>query len=146
MVNMAYASGDLPLPRFVSLASGEVNLRTGPGTRYPIQWVYTKKTLPVEIINEFDTWRKIRDIQGDEGWVHQTMVSGYRYAIVKDDEQIVYDAPDSQSTIIARLEPGVIVKVDACDARWCDVSVQGNYKGWVDKSVLWGVYDREIFD
>lgn len=142
-----HATGELPIPRFVSLGSDEVNLRTGPGTRYPIKWVYTKKHLPVEIVNEFDTWRKIRDIQGDEGWVHKTMVSGYRYAIIKDDEQLVRSAPNKQeSIIVARLEPGVIVKVDACDLSWCDVSVHGNYKGWVEKSALWGAYPQEIFD
>lgn len=138
--------GALPIPRFVSLASTEVNLRTGPGTRYPIQWVYTKKHLPVEIINEFDTWRKVKDIQGDEGWVHQTMVSGYRYGIIKDDEHIVRSSPDDDSIVIARLEPGVIVKVDACELNWCDISVDGNYKGWVEKDALWGVYPQEIFD
>ncbi len=140
------ASGNLPIPRFVSLASDEVNLRTGPGTRYPIEWVYTKKSLPVEIINEFDTWRKIRDIQGDEGWVHQTMVTGYRYGIIKDDEQVIRSDPSPQALVIARVEPGVIVKIDACDLKWCDISVSGNYKGWAEKKALWGVYDREIFD
>src|SRR5947209_8776585 len=29
----------LPVPRFVSLRSDKVNLRTGPGDRYPIEWV-----------------------------------------------------------------------------------------------------------
>ena len=142
----ALAADDLPIPRFVSLSSGEVNLRTGPGTRYPIDWVYTKKNLPVEIINEFDTWRKVKDIQGSEGWVHKSMISGYRYGIIKDDEHIVRSSPKHESIVIARLEPGVIVKVDTCEKLWCDISVNGNYRGWVEKEALWGVYPQEIFD
>jgi len=46
----------LPLPRFVSLRAAEVNLRTGPGVRYPIDWVYHRRGLPVEVIDEFGSF------------------------------------------------------------------------------------------
>ncbi len=54
----------LPLPRFVSLRAQEVNLRTGPGVQYPVDWVYHRRHLPLEIIAEYGTWRKVRDWQG----------------------------------------------------------------------------------
>ena len=72
----------LRVPRFVSMNSSKVNVRAGPGTRYPIKWVFQRKTLPVQIIAESDTWRKIRDFEGIEGWVHQRMLSGRRRAVV----------------------------------------------------------------
>ena len=59
-----------PLPRFVSLRADTVNLRTGPGNRYPIEYVYRRKGYPLEIVAEFDQWRQVRDWQGTEGWVH----------------------------------------------------------------------------
>jgi len=31
--------GGLPVPRYVSLRSSKINLRSGPGMNYPIQWV-----------------------------------------------------------------------------------------------------------
>src|SRR5258708_28049028 len=71
-----------PLPRYLSLRSDEVNLRTGPGVRYPVDWVLQRRNMPVEVLAEFENWRKIRDWQGTEGWVHQSMLSGRRYAIV----------------------------------------------------------------
>ena len=71
------ASG-LPLPRFVSLKSDEVNLRTGPGKRYPIDWIYRRRGLPVEIIDEFDDWRRVRDHDGTVGWVHRFMLVSQR--------------------------------------------------------------------
>src|ERR1700745_1267941 len=77
------AEKGLPVPRFVTLRSDQVNVRTGPGERYPIEWVFTRKGMPVEILAEFDVWRKIRDWQGTEGWVHQRMVTGNRAVIVK---------------------------------------------------------------
>jgi SH3-like domain-containing protein len=64
------------LPRFVSLRSDQVNLRVGPGENYPIEWVLTRKEMPVEIVKEFENWRMIRDWQGTEGWVHERMLTG----------------------------------------------------------------------
>ena len=49
----------LPIPRFASLRSDEVNLRAGPGTRYPIQWVYKRRDLPVEIERDFEATRHL---------------------------------------------------------------------------------------
>ena len=75
------ASG-LPLPRFVSLRAEEVNMRAGPGVRYPVDWVYKRKNMPVEVIAEFGTWRKVRDIQGTQGWIHQSMLSSNRWVTI----------------------------------------------------------------
>src|SRR5438876_886029 len=78
------AEKNLPVPRFVSLRSEQVNVRTGPGERYPIEWVFTRRDLPVEIVAEFENWRKIRDSEGSEGWVHQRMLAGRRSVLVRD--------------------------------------------------------------
>ncbi|MCR6656456.1 MAG: SH3 domain-containing protein [Opitutus sp.] len=74
---LAVAADDqsgLPLPRFVTTRSNPINVRVGPGTNYDVAWVYVKAGTPVEIIQEFDTWRKIRDADGSEGWLHQNLL------------------------------------------------------------------------
>ena len=71
-----------PVQRFVSLRSDVVNLRTGPGVRYPVDWVYKSKYLPVEIIAEFENWRKVRDVHGTQGWIHQSLLSSRRMFII----------------------------------------------------------------
>ena len=72
----------LPLPRFAALRSDEVNLRAGPGTRYPIEWVYKRRELPVQIQREFEVWRLVQDPDGIKGWVHQATLTGRRSFIV----------------------------------------------------------------
>ena len=62
--------------RFASLRADEVNVRAGPGVRYHVKWVFVRKHLPVMITAEFESWRKIRDSEGAEGWVHRGMLSG----------------------------------------------------------------------
>ncbi len=87
----------LPLPRFVSLRAREVNLRIGPGVQYPVDWVYLRQNLPVEIVAEYGTWRKIRDWQGTQGWVHQSMVSGTRTFIVTGQERTIRRKGDAKA-------------------------------------------------
>ncbi len=103
------ADDKLPLPRFVSLRAEEVNVRTGPGVRYPINWVFHKRDLPVEIVAEFENWRKVRDVDQAEGWVHQSMLSGRRSIVIVGGVRDLKSDPTAASTAIARLEPGVVL-------------------------------------
>ena len=139
---VAAADKALAVPRFVTLRADEVNLRTGPGERYPIEWVYTRKGLPVEVVAEYDVWRKIRDSEGTEGWVHQRMITGNRAVIVRGGTQTLMSDPNPRSSVVARAEPGVIARLLECEGPWCRVEAQ-DVRGWLPRSELWGVYPDE---
>ena len=132
----------LPLPRFVSFRAPKVNLRTGPGTRYPIDWVYTRQELPVEIIDEFDNWRRIRDWQGTVGWVHQSMLQARRSALVTGERRLLRAEPLGEAAGIAWLEVGVIARLERCDETWCQVEV-GKFTGWLRRDEFYGAYADE---
>ena len=134
----------LPLPRFASLKTDEVNLRTGPGQRYPIEWVYKRRDLPVQIEREFEVWRLVADQEGVKGWVHQATLSGRRSFVVAGGEQTVRSGPQDSAAAVARLKPGVIGRLRACDAAapWCEVQV-GDYHGWLKRDAFWGAYPGE---
>ncbi len=137
----------LPIPRFVSLKFNMVNMRVGPGTKYPVSWVFTRKELPVEIIAEFDVWRKIRDNEGTEGWVNQTSLAGKRSVMIRGEMRTVRSKPDPSSTPVAQAEPGVIGKLLECPTSspdWCRVDF-GEIRGWTRRLDLYGIYPQEIF-
>lgn len=149
----------LPLPRFVTTRSTPVNVRVGPGTKYGVAWVYVKAGTPVEIIQEFDTWRKIRDYDGSEGWLHQNLLQGKRAGLVApwkaDGEKIaLLKSDDANSGVRAWLTPKFRVDISECDGTWCKVTatthpVGGSpqsYQGYLAQSELWGVYKNEVFD
>lgn len=136
---------NLPLPRFVSIKSGEANVRTGPGMEYPIQWIYVKPGLPVEIVAEYEQWRRIRDIQGDEGWVHRALLSGRRTVIVTRSNQRLLKSPRDDGTALASIEQGVVADVMDCKEFYCRVKAD-TYRGWISKQSLWGVYPAETID
>lgn len=132
----------LPLPRFVSLRAAEVNLRAGPGTRYPIDWVYRRSGMPVEIIDEFDTWRRIRDWQGTEGWIHQSMVQGRRGVLITGQLRTLRRKPEAEAPGVAQLEAGVVGTLEGCRGEWCEVAA-GGYSGWLPRNTFYGLYPGE---
>jgi SH3-like domain-containing protein len=137
------AEKGLPVPRFVTLRSDQVNLRSGPGDRYPIEWVLTRRNMPVEIVAEFDTWRKIRDFDGTVGWVQERMVTGRRNVIVRDQVRSLRDKPASDAPVVARAEAGVIAKLIECNPDWCRIEANG-VAGWLKRNEIWGVYPQEV--
>lgn len=146
----AFVSTGFAVPRFVSLRVGKVYARTGPGKQYPIRYVYQRKGLPVEIILEYEGWRKIRDHEGGEGWVHQTLLTGRRTAFVQGDKAgeslTIRKRPKEASRPMARIENHAMVSIEKCPkGDWCYIKAAG-YKGWVMRKNLWGVYENEFFD
>ena len=138
------AGSGLPIPRFVSLRADEVNVRTGPGVRYPVDWVFVRRHMPVEVTAEFDTWRKIRDWQGTEGWVHKSMLSGRRMLLVTGAIRTLRRARSVEAPAVARAEPGVVARLIGCEDEWCEVEADG-YAGWLRRAAFWGTYpDEEI--
>lgn len=136
-------STGLPVPRFVSLGSDQINVRFGPGQQYPINWIYARKDLPVTIVAEFDTWRKIRDHEGDEGWVHSSLLSSKRTIMIKDEVRELKRTPDPNSRAVLRAEPGVIGELFDCEENWCRVDIAGQ-RGWLQRDDFWGTLPGEI--
>jgi SH3-like domain-containing protein len=132
------------LPRFASLKVDEVNMRIGPGSRYAIKWVYKHEGLPVEIIQEFDAWREIRDSDGTVGWVHKQMLQSKRMAVIKSKIGVLKKSPEENAGPVIRAESGVIGKIIECEINWCRIQISG-HKGWIPKASIWGVYKSEKF-
>jgi len=135
----------LPLPRMASLAGESINVRSGPGKTYPIRWVYTRLGLPVKIVEEFDNWRKIVDHEGDEGWIHGSLLSKRRTVVVTAELLELRRSPDPAARVLLKAERGVIGRLLDCDARWCFLDIAGR-RGWAERTAIWGVLENEMRD
>jgi SH3-like domain-containing protein len=143
----------LPVPRYVSLKTDRVNLREGPSKDHRTAWVFQRAGLPVEIIAEYETWRRIRDSEGTEGWVLHSLLSGRRTALVMpwargEGAPIdLLDRTEDKGGVLARLQPGVIVNIKDCGGAWCRVLVvmdgARDLDGYIRQEKLWGVYPNE---
>jgi SH3-like domain-containing protein len=138
----------LPIPRFVSLKTNQVNVRAGPTKDHGVSWVYNRAGLPVEITAEFETWRRIRDWEGAEGWVYHSLLSGRRTATVapseknKDELLPLFDRPEDDAAVVAKLQVGVQGSIKRCNGTWCRIIGPG-FDGWIQQVRLWGVYPDE---
>ncbi|WP_341760383.1 SH3 domain-containing protein [Candidatus Endowatersipora endosymbiont of Watersipora subatra] len=147
----------LPIPRFVSLKSKTVNMRVGPGLQYAIAWLYRKRGLPVEVIQEFERWRRIRDSEGTTGWVLHSLLSSKRTAIVapwaahrnsqeNDKKNIsVFSGKKMAATdslTIVHLQAGLVVSIEYCYQNWCKINAHST-RAWMKQDSLWGIYPGE---
>ena len=143
----------LPVPRYVSLKTDRVNLREGPSKDHRTAWVFQRAGLPVEIIAEYETWRRIRDSEGTDGWVLHSLLSGRRTALVmpwaKGEQAPIalLDRSDDKGGTVAQLQPGVIANIKGCDGTWCHITIARersvDVNGYVRQDMLWGVYPNE---
>jgi SH3-like domain-containing protein len=142
----ARSASGLPVPRFVSLKSDRVNVRSGPNKDQDVRWVYTRTGMPVEITAEFENWRRIRDWEGAEGWVYHSLLSGKRTAVVvpksKDELVPLYENAEPESAVVARLQSGVQGQLKSCTGNWCEFAGK-NFSGWIRQERIWGAYPNE---
>lgn len=143
--DLSVEAGGTEIPRMVSIRSNRVNARSGPGARYPIEWVYLQKNNPVEVIAEFELWRQIKDWQGSQSWVHKSMLSSRRMVkVITPGENNIYAKPDYDSKVIAKVEDEVVGEVKKCpaDSKFCLIKF-GTVEGWVSRNNFFGIYLEE---
>lgn len=138
-----------PIPRFLTLKANKVNVRKGPSSSHDVAWVFQRKGMPVEVTAEFENWRKIRDSQGEEGWILQQMLSGRRIAMAPDWDKNksveLHDGETARSGTVAKLSPGALAQIESCSGQWCYVTTE-EYEGYALQTELWGVYPGEVLD
>ena len=136
---------NLPLPRFVSLKAAKANVRRGPSLGHRIDWVYRRKDLPLRVVAEHGHWRRVEDPDGQGGWIHYALLSGVRTALVESKEAEWHLKPRAETPVMAVAKRGVVAQIDECRPRWCRLSADG-YRGWAEKSELWGVGPEEVIE
>ena len=134
---------NLPLPRYVSLKADKGNVRRGPSLSHKIDWVYTRRGMPLLLTAEYGHWRRVNDKDGAGGWVHYALLSGVRTVIVEQDLLALHSRPDTSSQINAYAEAGVVARLGPCNETMCRISGDGG-SGWALKSALWGVAPDEL--
>lgn len=125
-----------PVPRFERLKANKVYGRAGPSFDHPVLWQYERKGLPVLVIKESIAWRRVRDPDGDEVWIHHSLLSGGASALVTR-ETVLRRTPNETAGAVLRAEQGVVAALLTCDGGWCRIGLD-RQKGWVPADALWG--------
>ena len=124
---------------FLTLKYNKVRVRAGPSLKYPIKFIYSKKYLPVKIIDSKDNFKKIIDLKDNSGWIHRSQLTKKKSAINIYDLAVVYRKPNIYSQPLAKLKKGKLVIIKKCKDEWCKIFVKKNYF-WIKKKFLWGKF------
>ena len=122
---------------FLTLRYNKVNVRQGPSFDHPVKFIIKKKYLPVKIIDSYDNFKKIIDINNNSGWIHRSQLFKKKSAINIKNNLLIFTQPTIYSKPIAKLEKGRLVLIKKCKENWCKVNTD-NFLGWVKKENLWG--------
>jgi SH3-like domain-containing protein len=138
VASMSQAQSTKKVPYWASISQPEARMRTGPSKDFPVKWMYKRQYLPVKVVAVHETWRKVEDPDGDQGWMYVGLLSPARTALViGSGVASLRDAPEATSRIAWRVEPGVVGRIDDCDKGWCRLDVAGR-TGYIEAERLWG--------
>lgn len=137
VVGPVAAQSDPELPYWASISVDEARMRKGPSPDVPVIWEYRRKDLPVKVLARHETWRKIEDPDGTQGWMAARLLSRTRTAIVVGDIRPLREAASDASPVLYRAEPGVVGKISDCANGWCMLDVKGR-RGWIETDHIWG--------
>lgn len=138
IVGPASAQSDpVQLPYWASISVDEARMRKGPSPDVPVIWEYRRKDLPVKVVARFETWRKIEDPDGTQGWMAARLLSRTRTAIVTGDIRPLREDASISAAVAYRAEAGVVGRITDCKNGWCLFDVKGR-KGWIQTDHIWG--------
>jgi len=132
----AHAQTGGETPSFLSLRAENANGRRGPGTEHRIDWIYHRAGLPMMVTGESGPWRRVRDPDGAEVWMHMQNLDAHQTGYVRTAIELRHQ-PRANSGVKARLEPGVIGALTGCENGFARLAVRGRV-GWVDAAAIWG--------
>lgn len=136
---------NLPIPRFVSMKAEEGNVRRGPSLTHRVDWVFKHQHQPLQVVAEYDNWRRVQDHEGQGGWMHYSLLSGVRWVRIQDDRVALRLKPNAAAATRAFAEQGALARLGACLPEWCEITA-GGLTGWALKAQLWGVGPGELRD
>jgi SH3-like domain-containing protein len=123
--------------RMLSVAGSKANLRSGPGVRYAVRWVYGRG-LPLRLLSRRGNWYKVTDFEGSKGWIYKKLLSNRPYVIVKKKQANIRSGPGTKYKLLGRAKYGVVFKTLRHRHGWVKVRHAKGLVGWISRDLLWG--------
>ena len=121
---------------FLMLKNNKFNVRYGPSFDYTIKYIYKKISLPVQLIDKKENFRRIIDHKKNSGWIHISQLKKSK-SLITTSVKILFKKPTKYSKPIAKLDTGRLLLIQKCEKSWCNVKTE-KFSGWIDKNNIWG--------
>ena len=123
--------------QMVSVSGEEVNMRSGPGTQHPADWILGRG-YPLKVVGRRGDWLEVRDFENDKGWIYRRLTSTTAYHIVKGKIANMRSQPMTSSRIIGKVAYGDTLRTLERKSGWVMVQRDGGLRGWIARRLLWG--------
>jgi SH3-like domain-containing protein len=121
----------------LSIKGDNVHLRSGPGKKYSVKWEYGAG-FPVKVVGRKGDWLKVKDFEGDTGWVHKSLLTSHPHMIVKANKINIRKGPGSKNKIVGMAYYGVVFETLQHQSGWVEVQHDSGLTGWISSTFLWG--------
>lgn len=121
----------------VSVKGSTLNMREGPSTNSAVLWEL-KRGYPLLITERKGRWIKVRDFEGDTGWVARSLTGNTPHHVVKSKVANIRSGPGTQHRIVGKAEYGELLRTRQKRADWVRVEREEGVGGWIAKKLLWG--------
>ena len=129
-------TGGFAMAERLSVSSRIANIRSGPGTGYEILWK-VESYYPMMVLKKSGSWINFRDFEGDEGWIHTSLVRKKPTVITIKNKCNVRTGPGTNHKVIFTVEKGIPFLIIGRQKSWIQIKHADGDRGWIHKSLVW---------
>lgn len=122
---------------FVSIKGNQVNIRQTPSTQSDVAWELTKG-YPMKVTQKRGNWLKVKDFEGELGWVYKPLTQKQAHHIVKAPKANMRTGPGAQYRKVASFQQHDLLQTLDKKNGWVKGKSSEGKIGWVSKKLLWG--------
>jgi SH3-like domain-containing protein len=120
----------------LSVSVSVANIRSGPGTTHDVLW-QVQKYYPLQVLKKIGSWYDFKDFEGDEGWIHESLVNTVPTVITIKENCNVRSGPGTQYDVVFRVGRGIPFRVTGQKDKWLRIKHADGDSGWIYKTLVW---------
>lgn len=136
ILTLVICSGTAFSQQRMSVTSKIANIRSDAGTSSEVLW-QVEKFHPFLILEKKGQWRRVRDFENDEAWIHKSLLGNVKSVITIKEKCNIRSKPTTKSSILFTAERGVPFRVITTKGKWLKVEHVDGDVGWIYKTLVW---------
>ncbi len=136
LIGLLLAAGPAAAAERVAVKGSVANVRAAPSTKADTLW-QIEQYHPLLVVEKRDAWYRFKDFEGDEGWIHSSLVDKSNTVIVSVRWANIRSGPDTEHALVFDADRGTPFKVLLKEGSWLKIEHADGDVGWILDSLVW---------